>query len=95
MENTTVEEKKTVIHEVAKVPAEVGTSIVDGVEIVGHEVAKVVVEGATVVVDTTKTAVSDIAMAAEQLGRDVEHAVSPTHVPMKPFTATAVVASEV
>jgi hypothetical protein len=77
MENTTKDEKVTITHEVAKVPAEVGTAIVGSVETAGHEVAKVVVEGATVVVDATKAAVSEIAKAGEQLGRDSKQAVSP------------------
>jgi|GEM_PF-503710 len=94
MENTIVVEKKTATHEVAQVPAEVSTAIVDGVESVGHEVAKVVVEGTTVIVDATKTVVSDLAEATVQLGRDVEQAVSPAPERLKPFPASAAVASE-
>ncbi len=60
MENTTGEENMTVAEEVAKAPAEVGTTIVNGVETVGHEVAKVVVQGATIVIDATKTVIDDI-----------------------------------
>jgi hypothetical protein len=81
MENTTKDAKGTISHEVAQVPAEVGTTVVHGAENVGHEVAKLVVEGVTVVVNATKTAVGDIAQASEQLGRDAKQAVSPTPDP--------------
>jgi len=83
MENTTKDEKGTITHEVAQVPAEVGTTIVHGAENVGHEVAKLMVEGVTVVVNATKTAVSDIAHASEQLGRDATQAVSSTPDPAR------------
>jgi hypothetical protein len=82
MENTKKDEKVTITHEVAQVPAEVGTAVVAGVETAGHEVAKVVVEAATVVVDATKTAVAEITNAGEQLGRDAHQAVAPTPKPV-------------
>jgi len=92
MENTTKEEKVTVTREVVRSPAEVGTAIVDEVDTVGHEVAKFVADGTTVLVGATKTAVSDIATAAKQLGLDVEHVFSPPSEPLKTSTAPTAVA---
>lgn len=84
MENKVKDEKGTGTHEVAQVPVEAGTAIVDGVAVVGREVAKVVVEAATVIADATKVVVTDIAHAGEQLSRDAQQAVSPTSEPLGP-----------
>ncbi|HKN07857.1 MAG TPA: hypothetical protein VJ021_09755 [Thermoplasmata archaeon] len=90
MESTAKDENVTIAHEVAEIPAEIRTAIVDGVETVGHEVAKVLVEGAAVVIDATKAVVSDIAKAGEQLGQDTDQVVSPTPEPMKTAPPAAV-----
>ena len=92
MQSTTAEQKQNIPHEIAKVPAEAGTAIVGGAEAVGHDVTKVVIEGATVIFDATKAVVSDIAMAGEQLGRDVKQSVSPAPEPLTPSIAAAAVA---
>jgi hypothetical protein len=88
MENITGEENRTVVHEVAKVPVEVGRATAEDVETVGREIAKMVIEGATIVVYATKDAVSDIVKAGEQLGQDAKHALLPH--PPEPLAPPAV-----
>jgi hypothetical protein len=90
MENTVVEEKKTVPEKVVAAPVEAGSAIVDGAETVGRDVAKGVSEVATVVADGTKTVVRVIIESGEQAGRDVKHVVSPEP---EPVTIPAVAAT--
>jgi len=95
MENTTGEENKILVHEVAKVPAEVGRVTVDGVETVGREIAKMVIEGATIVVYATKNAVSDIVKAGEQLGQDAKYGFLPhPQEPLAPPSVPTAVVTE-
>ena len=77
MENTAVEKIKTVTKEIAKVTAEVGTVIGEGIEAVANDVTKELGALGTVVVDSTKTVVSDTAESGKQVSRDARHAVAP------------------
>ena len=87
MENTTVQENKTVPEKIVAVPVEVGTVLVHGTETVTRDVAKGVSESATIIIHATKVVVSDIAEAGKQLARDAKQAVDPAPVPTVPAGA--------
>jgi hypothetical protein len=94
MESTTVKETTTVTERIVRVPVEVGTAIVDGVETIGHEVAKDVVLGAAVVVEAAQTVGTDIAEASKQLGHEVKGVVTPSPVPAPPTVTPVEAAAE-
>jgi hypothetical protein len=91
MENTIVEESKTVAEKIVHVPVEVATLIVKGAEAVAQDGAHVVIQVAATVVDAAKTVVVDTAEVTKQIGRDVEHVVAPQSPVSKPTPAASVI----
>jgi hypothetical protein len=91
MENTIVEESKTVAEKIVQVPVEVATVIVKGTEAVLQDGAHVVIKVGATVVDAAKTVVVDTAEATKQIGRDVEHVVAPQSSASKPTPSATVV----
>jgi len=91
MENTIVEESKTVAEKIVQVPVEVATVIVKGTEAVLQDGAHVVIEVGGTVVDAAKTLIVDTAEATQQIGGDVEHVVAPLPPASKPTPSMTVV----
>jgi hypothetical protein len=89
MENTTHETNPTATEKLARVPGEVGTTIVEGTETILDKGARIIVHAGTVVIEATKVAAKDVVEATERLGHDAKQAVSPTHETPKASTASS------
>lgn len=88
MENTAVEEKKTIPEKIVAAPVVAVAAVEVGLETVGHDLAQGAVEAATLVVEDTKTVVREFIPSGEKPAKDVRPAASPRMEPLHPPVET-------